>query len=62
MFYGALSVHLGAFLLLRVSPLLDISVLAERRGRDARSGVGSLRGYGRPGTDRRQKRFWRSPR
>ena len=24
-FYGALSVHLGAFLLLRVSPLLDIS-------------------------------------
>jgi NAD(P)H-quinone oxidoreductase subunit 5 len=26
-FYGALSVHLGAFLLLRVSPLLDISVV-----------------------------------
>src|SRR5262249_48606054 len=26
-FYGALSVHLGAFLLLRVSPLLDCSVL-----------------------------------
>src|SRR3954454_4482899 len=26
-FYGALSVHLGAFLLLRVSPLLDQSVL-----------------------------------
>lgn len=26
-FYGALSVHLGAFLLLRVSPLLEISVL-----------------------------------
>lgn len=25
-FYGALSVHLGAFLLLRVSPLLDVSV------------------------------------
>jgi NAD(P)H-quinone oxidoreductase subunit 5 len=25
-FYGALSVHLGAFLLLRVSPLLDLSV------------------------------------
>src|SRR5690606_18434876 len=25
-FYGALSVHLGAFLLLRVSPLLDASV------------------------------------
>ena len=25
-FYGALSVHLGSFLLLRVSPLLDISV------------------------------------
>ena len=24
-FYGALSVHLGAFLLLRISPLLDIS-------------------------------------
>ena len=23
-FYGALSVHLGAFLLLRVSPLLDL--------------------------------------
>lgn len=26
-FYGALSVHLGAFLLLRISPLLDISFL-----------------------------------
>jgi NAD(P)H-quinone oxidoreductase subunit 5 len=26
-FYGALSVHLGAFLLLRTSPLLDLSVL-----------------------------------
>jgi NAD(P)H-quinone oxidoreductase subunit 5 len=26
-FYGALSVHLGAFLLLRVSPLLDLSLL-----------------------------------
>jgi NADH-quinone oxidoreductase subunit L len=26
-FYGALSVHLGAFLLLRVSPLLDISTI-----------------------------------
>lgn len=26
-FYGALSVHLGAYLLLRVSPLLDVSVL-----------------------------------
>lgn len=26
-FYGALSVHLGAFLLLRVSPLLDLSIL-----------------------------------
>jgi NADH-quinone oxidoreductase subunit L len=26
-FYGALSVHLGAFLLLRVSPILDISVV-----------------------------------
>ncbi len=26
-FYGALSVHLGAFLLLRVSPLLDISLV-----------------------------------
>jgi NAD(P)H-quinone oxidoreductase subunit 5 len=25
-FYGALSVHLGAFLLLRVSPLLDLSI------------------------------------
>ena len=25
-FYGALSVHLGAFLLLRVSPILDISI------------------------------------
>ena len=24
-FYGALSVHLGAFLLLRVSPILDLS-------------------------------------
>ena len=26
-FYGALSVHLGAFLLLRVSPILDLSLL-----------------------------------
>ena len=26
-FYGALSVHLGAFLLLRISPLLDISIV-----------------------------------
>jgi NAD(P)H-quinone oxidoreductase subunit 5 len=26
-FYGALSVHLGAFLLLRVSPLFDLSIL-----------------------------------
>jgi NADH-quinone oxidoreductase subunit L len=26
-FYGALSVHLGAFLLLRVSPILDVSVV-----------------------------------
>ncbi|SIN80083.1 NAD(P)H-quinone oxidoreductase subunit 5 [Singulisphaera sp. GP187] len=26
-FYGALSVHLGAFLLLRVSPLLDLSIV-----------------------------------
>jgi NAD(P)H-quinone oxidoreductase subunit 5 len=26
-FYGALSVHLGAFLLLRVSPLLDLSLV-----------------------------------
>ncbi len=26
-FYGALSVHLGAFLLLRISPLLDVSIV-----------------------------------
>ena len=31
-FYGALSVHLGTFLLLRVSPLLEVSLLALRGG------------------------------
>ena len=34
-FYGALSVHLGAFLLLRVSPLLDASALAVGPGGDS---------------------------
>ena len=41
-FYGALSVHLGAFLLLRVSPLLDAVAGTVRGGRDAGSGDGDL--------------------
>ena len=53
-FYGALSVHLGVFLLLRVSPVLDSSLLVVSAGRGVGVGHGSLRLSGRTRTDRHQ--------
>ena len=54
-FYGALSVHLGAFLLLRVSPLLEVSLFLEHCGDWCRIGVGDLRGIGRSRSNRHQE-------
>ena len=44
-FYGALSVHLGAFLLLRVSPILEMSVWLCAVGRRAGTGHRRVRAY-----------------
>ncbi len=55
-FYGALSVHLGAFLLLRVSPLHRRVGVAGGGGRRARAGDGGVRVPGRDGADGHQER------
>ena len=53
-FYGALSVHLGAYLLLRVSPLLEASPVAGGGGGRARPGHGRVRLPGRERADGHQ--------
>ena len=61
-FYGALSVHLGAFLLLRVSPLLDLSPLLCGGDRRARPATAVFALPGRQRADRHQVGACRSPR
>ena len=53
-FYGALSVHLGAFLLLRVSAIVGAVDLAASRDRVNRVAHGAVRGHRGPGADRYQ--------
>ena len=60
-FYGALSVHLGAFLLLRVSPILDLSPCSARSSwRSAWPRRSSRRS--RAGCRPTPSRLWPSPR
>ena len=55
-FYGALSVHLGAFLLLRVSPILELSTWLCAAVVVLGLAIGGLRGDRRPGADGREER------
>ena len=56
LFYGAVSIHAGLFLLLRVWPVLEVSLVARVGRRGRRAGDGDLRRRGRARAHRRQGR------